>query len=174
MSTHETRYIDSHETRVRTPGAGETALITDYGTLGDYIDLFRKDYEEKRADFFDSTVESIDLPEKAKRWASISRTYLGLARTIANNYGDFQEYHQIALEISDRVVKESGIRLRNLDLHYEKMKEKLPKGDLQLLRLSKDVEEGMRFFTRAIATQAAVNHRSAASTGGPAGIEMEE
>ena len=174
METHETTYIDSYETRVRKPGAGETALVTDYGTLDHYLEICKKDYEERRTDFFDSVVESEDLPEKAKRLASFARTYLGLARTILHDYGEFEKYHQAALDIADRVVKESGIVLRNLDLHYEHKKKELPKGDPDLLRLSKEVEDGIHFFSRAMATQIALNRREEAFTGGPAGIEMRE
>jgi hypothetical protein len=149
-------------------------LVTDYGSLDEYLDICKKHYEERRADFFDSVVETQELPEKAKRFASVSRSYLRLARTILRDYGEFEKYHQIALDISDRVTKESGIVLRNLDLHYEKMKEKLPKGDKELLRLSKEVEDGINFFSRAVATQIAMNRYAEAVTGGPAGIEMEE
>ena len=174
--THEfeTRYIDSYAARVRKPGAGETALVTDYGSLDHYLDICKKHYEERRAEFFDSTVETENLPLKAKRFASMAKTYMGLARTILRDYGEFETYHQAALEITDRIVKESGIVLRNLDLHYEKMKEILPKGDVRLIRLSKDVEDGMNFFSRAVATQIVMNRREEAFTGGPAGIEMRE
>ena len=58
METHETTYIDSYETRVKKPGAGETALVTDYGTLDHYLEICKKNYEERRADFFDSVVET--------------------------------------------------------------------------------------------------------------------
>ena len=174
METHETTYIDSYETRVKKPGAGETALVTDYGTLDHYLEICKKNYEERRTDFFDSVVETEDLPEKAKRLASFARTYLGLARTILHDYGEFEKYHQAALDIADRVVKESGIVLRNLDLHYEHKKKELPKGDTKLIRLSKEVEDGIHFFSRAMATQIALNRREEAFTGGPAGIEMRE
>ena len=174
--THEfeTRYIDSYAARVRKPGAGETALVTDYGSLDNYLDICKKHYEERRAEFFDSMVETENLPLKAKRFASMAKTYMGLARTILRDYGEFETYHQAALDITDRIVKESGIVLRNLDLHYEKMKEILPKGDVRLIRLSKDVEDGINFFSRAVATQIVMNRREEAFTGGPAGIEMRE
>ncbi|MBQ6509831.1 MAG: hypothetical protein IJI07_10200, partial [Flexilinea sp.] len=77
MSTHETISIDGIEARVRKPGAGETALVTDYGTLDDYLALFQKHYEERRTDCYDSVTEDEKLPEKAKRWASICKTCLG-------------------------------------------------------------------------------------------------
>ena len=173
MSTHETISIDGIEARVRKPGAGETALVTDYGTLDDYLALFQKHYDERRTDFYDSVAEDEKLPEKAKRWASICKTCLGLARTLSNKYSEFEQYHQTALEWADRIVKESGIMLRNLDRHYDKMKEKLPKGDPKLVRLSKEVEDGMNFFSRAVATQIVLIDRVNTITGGPAGIEME-
>ena len=174
METHFTAAIDDKEARVKTPGAGETALVTDYGTLDDYLALCEKHYQERRAEFFDSVAEDPALPDKAKRWASVSKTYLGLARTISRDFGQFKDYHQTAFDIADRIVKESGIVLRNLDLHYEKMKEKLPKGDQRLIRLSKDVEDGIKFFSRAMATQVLLIHRVNKFTGGPMGIEMEE
>ena len=62
--THEfeTRYIDSYTARVRKPGAGETALVTDYGSLDHYLDICKKHYEERRAEFFEATVETANLP----------------------------------------------------------------------------------------------------------------
>ena len=173
MSTYETTYIDGIEVRVKKPGAGETALITDYGTLDDYLALFQKHYDEDRAAFFDSTANDEDLPDKIKRWAATSRTYLGLARTLSNVYGESDKYYQISLEIADRVMKDSGLRLLNLDQHYELMKKDHPEKTKKLGRLSKEITEGMNFFSRAMATQSILIRRVNAITGGPAGIEME-
>ena len=82
MTEYITTSIDGRETRVKDPGAGKPALVTDYGKLDDYIGMYQKHYEEKRAEFFDSTPEDADLPVKAKRWAAISKTFMGLARTL--------------------------------------------------------------------------------------------
>ena len=172
MENHFNIAIDGLPARVKDPGAGKPALITEYGSLDDYIAMFKKHYEERRAEFFDSTPEDADLPDKAKRWASISRTCLRLARTLTRDYFQLEPYYQAALDLSDRIVKASGLMLRNLDLHYELKKKELPKGDRQLTRLSKDVEDGMNFFSRAVATQILLNHRVDRITGGPAGIEM--
>ena len=173
MENHFNIEIDGLPARVKDPGAGKSALITDYGSLDDYIGIFKKHYEEKRADFFDSTPEDSDLPEKAKRWASVSRTCLRLARTLTMKYGEFDKYHRIALDMSDRIVKESGLMLRNLDLHYDLVKKGLPKGDAKLGRLSKEVEDGMNFFSRAVATQIFLNNRVESVVGGPLELEME-
>ncbi len=173
MVTHETITIDGRETRVKKPGAGETALITDYGSLDDYLSIFQEHYDEKRADFFDSVANDTDLPQKAKRWASASRTILSFARTLASAYGEKDKYYQTAQDIADMITKDSAIRLSNLNLHYKLMKKAYPKGDEKLIRLSKDVEEGMNFLNRAVATQTLIIKGVEAVTGGPAGLEME-
>ena len=152
---------------------GKTPLITDYGTLDDYLELYKKHYEERRKEFFDSKAEDKDLPQKAKRWASMSRTYLGLARTLTKIYGEKEKYCQTAQDIADLVTKDSAVRLSNLDLHYDLMKKEYPKGDPDLLRASREVEEGMRFFNRAIATQSVIISRADAVTGGAAAAELE-
>ena len=125
-NAHITISIDGIETRMKDPGAGKPALIADYGKLDDYIGMYQKHYDEKRAEFFDSTPEDADLPDKAKRWAAVSKTFMGLARTLMRAYGESDKYHQVSLEISDRITKDSGIRVRNLDLHYELMKKAYP------------------------------------------------
>ena len=173
-AAHTAIDIEGRAALVKKPGAGQTALITDYGTLDHYLGIYEKNYEEKRADFFDSVAEDQDLPDKAKRWESASKTYLSFARTLMKAYGEEDKYYGIAQEIADRVTKESAIRLSNLDLHYELMKKVYPKGDDRLIRLSKKVEDGMNFFSRAIATQTVIIHRVDAMTGGPAGIELKE
>ena len=102
-NAHITISIDGIETRMKDPGAGKPALIADYGKLDDYIGMYQKHYDEKRAEFFDSTPEDADLPDKAKRWAAVSKTFMGLARTLMRAYGESDKYHQVSLEISDRI-----------------------------------------------------------------------
>ena len=173
METHFTAEIDGSPVRVKNPGPGGSALTTDYGSLEEYIDMYKKHYEERRAEFFDSTLNDDDLPDKAKRWASISRTCLSLARTLSNDLGPSRDYREMAQEWADRIVKESGLRLRNLDQHYELKKSELPKGDKKLIRLSKEVEDGMLFFNRALATQIVLHQRDEKENGGPADKLME-
>ena len=172
-NAHITTSIDGIETRMKDPGAGKPALIADYGKLDDYIGMYQKHYDEKRAEFFDSTPEDADLPDKAKRWAAVSKTFMGLARTLMRAYGESDKYHQVSLEISDRITKDSGIRVRNLDLHYELMKKAHPENKGMLDRLSKDVIDGMNFFNRAVATQTVLITWADKASGGPIGIEME-
>ena len=138
MDTHEIITIDGKATRVKNPGAGQTALITDYGKLEEYLKIYEQHYDEKRDEFFDSAAEDEDLPQKAKRWDSAAKTYVSFARTLMNAYGESDKYYQTAQEIADRVTKDSAIRLRNLHLHYNLMKKVYPKGDQKLLRISKD------------------------------------
>ena len=174
MPEYITTSIDGYSTRVKDPGAGKPALVTDYGKLDDYIDMYQKHYEEKRADFFDSTPEDADLPLKAKRWAAISKTFMGLARTLMRAYGEDDKYHEVSVEIADRITKDSGLRLRNLDLHYDLMKKADPNNRTLLDRLSQDVIDGMKFFNRAVATQTVMLTHADRVSGGPAGIEMRE
>ena len=83
MSTYITAEIDGIRTRMKDPGAGKPALIADYGKLDDYIDIYKKHYDEKRAEFFDSLPEDADLPDKAKRWAAVTKTFMGLEPVLA-------------------------------------------------------------------------------------------
>ena len=57
MENHFNIAIDGLPARVKDPGAGKPALITEYGSLDDYIAMFKKHYEERRAEFFDFTPE---------------------------------------------------------------------------------------------------------------------
>ncbi len=168
-----TAAIDGRTTRMKDPGTGKPALTAEYGSLDDYIDMYKKHYEEKRAEFFDSLPEDADLPNKAKRWAAISKTFMGLARTLMRAYGENDKYHEAALEIADWITKDSGVRLRNLDLHYDLFKKAHPENKVMLDRLSNDVIDGMNFFNRAVATQTVLITWADKVSGGPIGIEME-
>ena len=99
MSEYIYTDIDGMEARVKRPAAGEPALITDYGTLDDYIELHKKHYEEKRADFFDTLPTDPNLPKKAKRWESVARTWQRLALTLIRIYGEDNQYYNMALEM---------------------------------------------------------------------------
>ena len=86
MSEHITVEIDGKPARVKKPGAGETALITDYGTLDQHLEIFQKEYDEKRAEFYDSVANDEELPKKAKGDPEKLRAYPGLPV-----YSDYRE-----------------------------------------------------------------------------------
>ena len=174
MSKYLKAIVDGREARVKKPAAGQPALITDYGTLDEFIALHEEYYEEKRAEFYDSLPTDEDLPKKAKRWASQARTFMGLAHALKNYYPENENYYRKAVEIADRVTKDSAIRVRNLDLHYKLLKQEEPENPEKLDRIYREVQNEMNFFTRAMTTQSMLMKENDRKTGGADGIELEK
>ena len=119
MSEYTDAMICGSAVRVKQPEGSGTALIAEYAPYEFYLQDALNKYDLCRADFFDSLAEDKDLPKKAKKWTEAAKVLLGYAQTLYIISSDNEEEQQRAMQIMDRISKESAIRQRNISKHRD-------------------------------------------------------
>ncbi len=156
MSANAAKYI-LKPLKANQPADGHIALTVDYGQVDDYFTQTAKKYDEDRTAYLSSCADDPELPTLSKNWQRSAGRLTGWAETwYILNKGNSGE-QQSALEILDRITKESGIRLKNLQKHIEIQKEVLEEGQKKEKKIEKlaDAEDNADWFFRsALKTQA--------------------
>ena len=78
-------------------------------------------YNEDMDDFFNSTLEDPDFPDKAERWRASQRTMLRLARTLMRRENLDPADEQKAFQMVDRVLQDALLLEANMKAYYQHM-----------------------------------------------------
>ena len=150
---------DTVPAEFKKPDTFRVAPITVYGSFNDYLADTQKIYDENEEEFLGSDVADAGLPEKSDRWAKAARTLIMGACALFGKYPQKAENKTRALDILDRCKKDSGIREKNLMLHYELAKQNDSSKQEDLYKLRGKVLDSLQFFFRAENTQMAYLRR---------------
>ena len=135
------------------PPAGCTPVPVDFGSLDKYLELASERYNEAREEFLHSYIQDPALPDKTKNWLTASRQFIAWAETLFVCHPDDAEQQQFALDLMDRITKESGLRVDAVNAQ-EKLVKKTDPQDTDRLKKISDVYFSADFFLRsAIRTQ---------------------
>ena len=96
-------------------------LVTE---LGEDDLLFRnieEKYEADMADFFASTLDDPDFPDKAERWRASQRTLVRCGRTLVRRPDVTEKEAEKAFEWLDRVTQDSLLLEANMKKYYQRM-----------------------------------------------------
>ena len=135
-----------------------TALTVDYGKVDEYYDQSAMMYDADRTAYLSSWAEDPRLPLLSKNWQRSGKRLSGWAETwFIINKGNSEE-QQSALDVLDRVAKDSGIRLKNLRKHIEIQKEALQDApddekEKAIRKLESTEDNADWFFRSALKTQ---------------------
>jgi hypothetical protein len=135
---------------------GVTPVDIDFGALEEHFTNAARQYDADRQAFLGTYIENPDLPLLSKKWQRSAKSLTGWAETWFASYYENSEEQETALNILDRITKESGIRRKNLRTHVRFMKEALKDDPQYLKKIDKleDEEFGADSFLRsAIKTQ---------------------
>ena len=132
---------------------GQTPLHIAYGTIEDHFNRAAEKYDADREVYLNSFIEDPDLLIKSKQWQKSSRRLASWAETWFMTHLDNKEEQQNALDILDRITKDSSIRNRNIWSHADHIKKtsKDPKTDGA--RVEKAEADADNFLRSAIKTQ---------------------
>ena len=120
--------------------AGFTPIDIDFGALEEHFNDAARRYAADRQAFLGSYLENPNLPLLSKKWQRSARSLSGWAETWFMAYVGNNEEQENALNILDRVTKESGIRRKNIMNHVRVMKEAL-KDDPEYLKKIDKLED---------------------------------
>ena len=141
--------------------AGRPALDVDYPSLEESLQRAETKYERDRADYFNTLADEPVLLSKTKRWQKSARDYMQWAGALFNADKFDNDSRKHAMEIMDRITKESGIRHRNMwkhgDLRIAQAEESNEKTPQELETLKEEMDraeyETGGFFRSAVKTQ---------------------
>ena len=143
--------------------AGRPSLFVDYISLEDSLKRAEEKYERDRANYFNTLADEPDLPKKSKKWDRSAWNYMRWAGTLFNADITNNAQRKRALEIMDRITKDSGVRHNNAIQHANIMNEKAAaSGDEKTIeeteeKMDKAEMESGSFFRNAILTQVRFN-----------------
>ncbi len=129
------------------------APISEYDSFSQYLGDAEKIYAKLRSAFMDADVSSDTFPEKAEAWAKASQQLIEASAALYNKYPQNSDNKRRALELLDRCKKDSGIREKNMMLHYELIEKAEPDNPEKLNKLLGKVLASLHFFFRAENTQ---------------------
>ena len=138
------------------PADGLIALTVDYGKVEEYFVQSALKYDADRTAFLSSHAEDPKLPLLSKNWQRSASRLTGWAETWFIMHKGNSEEQQSALDILDRITKESGIRLKNLWRYAEIQREVLeddPGKERKIDKLEEAEENADWFFRSALKTQ---------------------
>ena len=127
--------------------------ITCFGSNEEYYAITEKLYADARADFMNTDAGSDELVKRAAEWEKISRGMIMANAELFGRKKGSQENRDKALKGLNACKKDAGIRVKNLDRHYElaKQNEKTDPEHLRKLRLN--LNKCLMFLYRAVNTQ---------------------
>ncbi len=134
---------------LKKPAAFRVAPITDFGSFENYLEDTESLYTECEEAFAASDVKSGDFPKICEKWAVTARTMIMAASALFGKYPADQKNKTRALELFARCTKDSGIRAKNLKLHYELAKQDEAVTPDALHKKFLQTAEGYNFFYRA-------------------------
>lgn len=141
---------------------GRPMLDTDFMDIAEALDWAKSKYERDRDDYFNTLPDEPAMEAKSKRWQRSAYELMRWAGTSFNHANGNEDQRKEALDIMDRVTKDSSIRLKNMIKHTglmidaEKKKEQTPEA-LQAFKDLMDQKEyeTSSFFRNAVKTHSA-------------------
>ena len=138
---------------------GRPSLRADYISLEASLKQAEEKYERDRADYFNTLADEPVLIKKCKRWARSAYDYMRWAGTLFNADITNNALRKRAMEIMDRITKESGVRHNNTIFHAKLMNEQAAaSNDPEKIteveeKMDKAEMESGAFYRNAILTQ---------------------
>ena len=157
MSSAEIRNIIMKPLRALEPGEGRTALEIDFGSIEKFLARATDVYNKDRDEFLGCCVEDEKLPKISKKWQQSTRRLARWAETWFMTHSDNDEEQNTALDILDRITKESAMREINLVKHLEWVEKAFPEKTEKIEALRQAEESADLFLCSAIKTQTRFN-----------------
>ena len=118
----EIREVNGLEVTVIVTADPYAALVTEVGEDDLFIHHIEEKYDADKADFFASTLDDPDFPDKAERWRASQRTMLRFARTLVRRPDVTEAEAEKAFEWLDRVMQDAVLLEANMKNYYKRMK----------------------------------------------------
>ena len=135
------------------PETFRIAPVSGYGAFLEYCDGVEKIYDRLQNEYMSMDVRDEKFPKKIAECEDACRTLIMTGAALFGRHDATYETKEKALEILDRCRKDSGVRVKNLELHLE-LAEKDQKLDPdQTLKLIRELLRSHRFHLRAYNTQ---------------------
>ena len=134
---------------LKKPVSFRMAPVTDFGSFEDYLKTAGEIYAECEEDFMAADVSEESFPKVCEKWAAASRTMIMAAGALFGRFPSDQENKARALEIFGRCTRDSGIRAKNLKLHYDLMKQDEELAPRKLEKKQRQLLEGLNFYFKA-------------------------
>ena len=100
-------------------------LDVDYDSLENSFKRAEERYNRERANYFNTYADEAILISKSKRWQRAAFDYMRWAETLFNNSEKDSEQRLLAMDIMDRITKESSVRYKNICKHVDIMSENI-------------------------------------------------
>ena len=101
---------------VNAGGDGHIPLITDYASVKKHVEESQDRYLRYKREFFSLTADAENLLTVAKHWQRASHDYITWAGTLFNTSKE-TEVREEALQIMDKICKDSSLRHENILMH---------------------------------------------------------
>ncbi len=134
---------------LKKPAGFRVSPITAFGSFEDYIRTAEEIYAGCEDAFLASDVSAEDFPKVCEKWAVSARTLIMAAGALFGKYPADQKNKARALEMFGRCAKDSGIRAKNLKLHYDLAAADEETAPRKLEKKQRLVLEGLNFFFKA-------------------------
>ena len=125
------------------------APVTALGSFEDYVEDMEALCAGCEEEFLAADVRSDDFPKTCEKWAAASRALIMAAGALFGKYPADQNNKARALEMFGRCVEGSGIRAKNLKLHYILVQQNEETASEKLDQKYRQMLEGYKFFFRA-------------------------
>ena len=166
MGSEEIRNKILKPLQAEKPADGGTPLPVDFGTLEKYFKISSDRYDANREDYLSTSLEDPKLIDKMKKCQRSARMFTAWVETWFFTHPDDKDEQQLALDLLDRITKESGMRLDHIVLQEKFVKESDPENTDRLKKLD-DAYCSADFFLRsAVKTQQHFNDRFTCGAGG--------
>ena len=153
MGSEEIRNKILKPLRAGKPADGGTPLPVDFGTLEKYFRISSDRYDADREDYLSTSLEDPKLIDKMKKYQRSARMFAAWVETWFFTHADDKDEQQLALDLLDRITKESGMRLDHIVLQEKFVKKTDPENTDRLKKLD-DAYCSADFFLRsAVKTQ---------------------
>ena len=138
---------------LKNPEVFSVAPIACYGSSEEYYQMMEKLYIEAKNVFMTTDARDDKILKRAAEWEKVSRGMIMANAELFGRKKGSQENRNKAIEGLEECKKDAGIRVKNLDRHYELAKRDgiLDPGELRKLRMN--INNSLMFFFRAINTQ---------------------
>ncbi len=133
------------------PADGGTPVSVEFGSLDKFIDMASDRYVADREDYLNTSAADPALLAKTKKWQRSARQLISWAETWFFTHPNNSDEQNFALDLLDRISKESGMRLLNIAAQERIVKKNDPEN---INRLS-DIDEAYcsaDFFLRSAVT----------------------
>ena len=134
---------------LKKPAAFRIAPITAFGSFEDYLADVEELYNHCEETFRTADVRAEDFPKICENWAVSARAMIMAAGALFGRYAADQKNKTRALEMFACCSEGSGLRAKNLKLHYELARQAENTAPSNLEKLRRQALNGYNFFFKA-------------------------